>query len=142
MAVLSWLSPFIQSQTSVQRIHILKAFPLQLNPSENTVRHTQRYIVMMIISPVMLTNKINHKSLPLNHKEKYTIITRDIKVHTDKIKFIQCYLNEFRSSHIFLFFPNNKIALLKVIIHFQTPKDLLTTSKFRRMWCLQHFIEI
>lgn len=142
MPVLCWLSPFIQSPTPVQRIHILKAFPLQLNPSENTVRYTQRCIFMVIISSIMLTIKINHIPLPLNHKEKCTIITRDIEVHTDKIKFVQSYLNEFRPSHIFLmFFANNQIALLKVIIHFQTHKVLLTTSKFRRMWCLQHFIE-
>lgn len=59
---------------------------------------------MVIISSVMWTIKINHIPLPLNHKEKYVIITRDIEVDTDKIKFVQCYLNEFRPSHIFLMF--------------------------------------
>lgn len=59
---------------------------------------------MVILSPEKLTIKINYIFLPLNHEEKYTMITRDIEVRTDKIKFIQNYLNVFRSSHILLMY--------------------------------------
>lgn len=99
-----WAFSFYFVSKTSQRIHIQKGFPLQLNPSENTLRHTQRCIFMVILSPEKLTIKINYIFLPLNHEEKYTMITRDIEVRTDKIKFIQNYLNVFRSSHILLMY--------------------------------------